>query len=35
MTTHSWDEEPQGEWALEIENTAASDRDYGNSVPLR
>lgn len=34
MTTHSWDEEPQGEWGLEIENTAASDRDYGKSVPL-
>lgn len=32
MTTHSWDEEPQGEWTLEIENTAASDRDYGNSA---
>lgn len=30
MTTHSWDEEPQGEWTLEIENTAANDRDYGN-----
>uniref|UniRef100_H3D3P2 Furin (paired basic amino acid cleaving enzyme) b n=1 Tax=Tetraodon nigroviridis TaxID=99883 RepID=H3D3P2_TETNG len=29
MTTHSWDEEPQGEWTLEIENTAANDRDYG------
>uniref|UniRef100_A0A674P9A2 Furin (paired basic amino acid cleaving enzyme) b n=1 Tax=Takifugu rubripes TaxID=31033 RepID=A0A674P9A2_TAKRU len=29
MTTHSWDEEPQGEWTLEIENTAVSDRDYG------
>lgn len=34
MTTHSWDEEPQGEWTLEIENTAANDRDYGNSAPL-
>lgn len=34
MTTHSWDEEPQGEWTLEIENTAANDRDYGKSVRL-
>lgn len=33
MTTHSWDEEPQGEWTLEIENSAANDRDYGNAVP--
>ena len=30
MTTHSWDEDPQGEWTLEIENTAANGRDYGN-----
>lgn len=35
MTTHSWDEEPQGEWTLEIENTAAIERDYGNYVRLR
>uniref|UniRef100_A0A3Q1GFS0 Furin (paired basic amino acid cleaving enzyme) b n=1 Tax=Acanthochromis polyacanthus TaxID=80966 RepID=A0A3Q1GFS0_9TELE len=24
MTTHSWDEDPQGEWTLEIENVAAN-----------
>uniref|UniRef100_A0A7N8WVL9 Furin (paired basic amino acid cleaving enzyme) b n=1 Tax=Mastacembelus armatus TaxID=205130 RepID=A0A7N8WVL9_9TELE len=24
MTTHSWDEDPQGEWMLEIENVAAN-----------
>ncbi|KAG7238135.1 hypothetical protein INR49_030197, partial [Caranx melampygus] len=30
MTTHSWDEDPQGEWTLEIENVAANGRDYGN-----
>lgn len=35
MTTHSWDEEPQGEWTLEIENSAANERDYGSSVRLR
>ncbi|XP_051916018.1 furin (paired basic amino acid cleaving enzyme) b [Hippocampus zosterae] len=29
MTTHSWDEDPQGEWTLEIENVAATSRDYG------
>ncbi|KAM4733470.1 furin (paired basic amino acid cleaving enzyme) b isoform 2-T4 [Anableps anableps] len=29
MTTHSWDEDPQGEWTLEIENVAANGRDYG------
>ncbi|XP_015259952.1 PREDICTED: furin [Cyprinodon variegatus] len=29
MTTHSWDEDPQGEWSLEIENVAANERDYG------
>uniref|UniRef100_A0A671Y1I7 Furin (paired basic amino acid cleaving enzyme) b n=1 Tax=Sparus aurata TaxID=8175 RepID=A0A671Y1I7_SPAAU len=23
MTTHSWDEDPQGEWTLEIENTVS------------
>ena len=22
MTTHSWDEDPSGEWVLEIENTS-------------
>lgn len=30
MTTHSWDEDPRGEWTLEIENIAANGRDYGN-----
>ncbi|XP_061678705.1 furin (paired basic amino acid cleaving enzyme) b [Syngnathoides biaculeatus] len=29
MTTHSWDEDPQGEWTLEIENVGANSRDYG------
>uniref|UniRef100_A0A672PKV5 Furin-1-like n=1 Tax=Sinocyclocheilus grahami TaxID=75366 RepID=A0A672PKV5_SINGR len=28
MTTHSWDEDPRGEWTLEIENVAALN-DYG------
>lgn len=28
MTTHSWDEDPRGEWSLEIENTAGTS-DYG------
>ncbi|XP_062869145.1 furin (paired basic amino acid cleaving enzyme) a [Trichomycterus rosablanca] len=28
MTTHSWDEDPRGEWTLEIENVAESN-DYG------
>uniref|UniRef100_A0A8C6SQ14 Furin (paired basic amino acid cleaving enzyme) b n=1 Tax=Neogobius melanostomus TaxID=47308 RepID=A0A8C6SQ14_9GOBI len=29
MSTHSWDEDPQGEWTLEIENVAANSHDYG------
>ncbi|KAM4619288.1 furin (paired basic amino acid cleaving enzyme) b isoform 1-T1 [Polymixia lowei] len=29
MTTHSWDEDPQGEWTLEMENVAVNGRDYG------
>lgn len=28
MTTHSWDEDPAGEWALEIENTSEAN-NYG------
>uniref|UniRef100_A0A673LIG2 Furin-1-like n=1 Tax=Sinocyclocheilus rhinocerous TaxID=307959 RepID=A0A673LIG2_9TELE len=28
MTTHSWDEDPRGEWTLEIENVAGIS-DYG------
>ncbi|MFT7819093.1 furin-1-like [Arapaima gigas] len=28
MTTHSWDEDPHGEWTLEIENVAGAT-DYG------
>uniref|UniRef100_A0A8D0ARM2 Furin (paired basic amino acid cleaving enzyme) b n=1 Tax=Sander lucioperca TaxID=283035 RepID=A0A8D0ARM2_SANLU len=28
MTTHSWGEDPQGEWTLEIENVAANGHDY-------
>lgn len=34
MTTHSWDEDPQGEWTLEIENVAPNGRDYGNLTHL-
>uniref|UniRef100_A0AAQ6A3H8 P/Homo B domain-containing protein n=1 Tax=Amphiprion ocellaris TaxID=80972 RepID=A0AAQ6A3H8_AMPOC len=34
MTTHSWDEDPQGEWTLEIENMAANGRDYGELTSL-
>uniref|UniRef100_A0A671KSF7 Furin-1-like n=1 Tax=Sinocyclocheilus anshuiensis TaxID=1608454 RepID=A0A671KSF7_9TELE len=33
MTTHSWDEDPRGEWSLEIENVAGIS-DYGNSSNL-
>lgn len=29
MTTHSWDEDPRGEWTLEIENASPNGRDYG------
>ncbi|XP_030222778.1 furin (paired basic amino acid cleaving enzyme) b [Gadus morhua] len=29
MTTHSWDEDPRGEWTLEIENVPADGGDYG------
>ncbi|KAM9854075.1 furin (paired basic amino acid cleaving enzyme) b [Aulostomus maculatus] len=29
MTTHSWDEDPQGEWTLEIETMDANGHDYG------
>uniref|UniRef100_A0AAY5L3I0 P/Homo B domain-containing protein n=1 Tax=Esox lucius TaxID=8010 RepID=A0AAY5L3I0_ESOLU len=28
MTTHSWDEDPRGDWTLEIENVAGAS-DYG------
>ncbi|XP_026786123.1 furin (paired basic amino acid cleaving enzyme) a [Pangasianodon hypophthalmus] len=28
MSTHSWDEDPRGEWTLEIENVASTS-DYG------
>ncbi|XP_057209508.1 furin (paired basic amino acid cleaving enzyme) a [Triplophysa rosa] len=28
MTTHSWDEDPRGEWSLEIENVVGTS-DYG------
>lgn len=31
MTTHSWDEDPQGKWTLEIENVVGTS-DYGNSI---
>lgn len=30
MTTHSWDENPKGEWTLEIENVAGAS-DYGKT----
>uniref|UniRef100_A0A672QB93 Furin-like n=1 Tax=Sinocyclocheilus grahami TaxID=75366 RepID=A0A672QB93_SINGR len=33
MTTHSWDEDPRGEWSLEIENMAGIS-DYGNSSSI-
>lgn len=35
MTTHSWDEDPQGEWTLEIENVAPNGHDYGKSTHHR
>lgn len=31
MTTHSWDEDPSGEWVLEIENTSDAN-NYGRGV---
>lgn len=30
MTTHSWDEDPSGEWVLEIENTSDAN-NYGRA----
>uniref|UniRef100_A0A5F9C7N2 furin n=1 Tax=Oryctolagus cuniculus TaxID=9986 RepID=A0A5F9C7N2_RABIT len=33
MTTHSWDEDPSGEWVLEIENTSEAN-NYGTGVAL-
>lgn len=33
MTTHSWGEDPRGEWTLEVENVVPSSRDYGNPRP--
>lgn len=32
MTTHSWDEDPSGEWVLEIENTSEAS-NYGSGGP--
>lgn len=32
MTTHSWDEDPAGEWVLEIENTSTNN-NYGKFHP--
>lgn len=32
MTTHSWDEDPSGEWVLEIENTSDAN-NYGRAGP--
>ena len=34
MTTHSWDEDPSGEWVLEIENTSEAN-NYGIGGCLR
>ena len=34
MTTHSWDEDPSGEWVLEIENTSEAN-NYGLGGCLR
>uniref|UniRef100_A0A3P8ZG26 P/Homo B domain-containing protein n=1 Tax=Esox lucius TaxID=8010 RepID=A0A3P8ZG26_ESOLU len=34
MTTHSWDEDPRGEWTLEIENVSEQGHDYGNTFLL-
>ncbi|NWS58623.1 FURIN protein, partial [Chunga burmeisteri] len=31
MTTHSWDEDPSGEWVLEIENTSDAN-NYGSTL---
>lgn len=33
MTTHSWDEDPTGAWALEIENVVGAS-DYGKAALL-
>lgn len=33
MTTHSWDENPNGVWTLEIENVAGAS-DYGKAAVL-
>lgn len=33
MTTHSWDENPTGQWTLEIENVAGAS-DYGKASVL-
>ncbi|KAM6961384.1 LOW QUALITY PROTEIN: furin (paired basic amino acid cleaving enzyme) b [Aplochiton taeniatus] len=29
MTTHSWEEDPRGEWTLEVENVAGAGHEYG------
>lgn len=34
MTTHSWDEDPSGEWVLEIENTSEAN-NYGRAGTQR
>uniref|UniRef100_A0A8C8JHQ2 P/Homo B domain-containing protein n=1 Tax=Oncorhynchus tshawytscha TaxID=74940 RepID=A0A8C8JHQ2_ONCTS len=34
MTTHSWDEDPRGEWTLEIENVSEQGNDYGNRTSV-
>lgn len=31
MTTHSWDEDPVGDWVLEIENTSEAN-NYGEAA---
>lgn len=33
MTTHSWDEDPSGDWLLEIENTSDAN-NYGRGGSL-
>lgn len=34
MTTHAWDEDPRGEWTLEIENVAGLN-DYGKILNFK
>uniref|UniRef100_A0A8C8HXT7 P/Homo B domain-containing protein n=1 Tax=Oncorhynchus tshawytscha TaxID=74940 RepID=A0A8C8HXT7_ONCTS len=34
MTTHMWDEDPRGEWTLEIENVSEQGHDYGKRTSV-